>query len=338
MLSDLDTKDYSVVLLQSSSSKMNMYVQDKLKLKLGSNIDTTIDVSTNRDFKKVHEITGLVPPFSDKWYVIINYSSKLSLKDLEKTIESSSTCVFLVIVNKYIEFKSIKTVLKGKVDILELYLSYLRRVDLNYLYVALVPNKNRLSKQLFDYVASSYSNDIESVFDLFIALNEGRKVESRGDIAGICGIGNLTIESFLMQLLRPFSYTEKGFKKIMKNRMTAGRELGTIYKFPTFYAYLKNSTYGLIQVKMLKDTGKIYKSIRNLPDCYEQTKLARYQKYMWELNNIPLSRLVRLIDCMGSMRWRTELDFINFLYNYYRRSVTDGSVNLKEIQENNKLA
>lgn len=332
MLSDLDKRDYDVVLLQSNSEKMKMYIQDKLKAKFHSTRDTILTVNTNKDFKPVREVSGLIPPFSEKWLVFVTMSKKVSMKDLVNVIDNSSTCIFVVITDKYKEYKDIKEALKKKHTLIEQYLSYLRREDFIYLYDALVPKDKQMTKQLFDYLVQGYSSDIESVFDMFLALKDGKKVKTRKDISDICGIGGLTIDSFVFSMLKEPSKSDKGLKRVMHNRIMAGEELIEVYELGTFYRFLRACIYNLVQVKMLKDTGVIYKTIRNLPDGYDQMKLIRYQKYMWSLNEIPLSRLLRLYSCIGNKTWKTDLDFLNFMYNYFTRSYSDGTINLKDVK------
>lgn len=332
MLSDLDKRDYDVVLLQSNSEKMKMYIQDKLKAKFHSTRDTILTVNTNKDFKPVREVSGLIPPFSEKWLVFVTMNKKVSMKDLVNVIDNSSTCIFVVITDKYKEYKDIKEALKKKHTLIEQYLSYLRREDFIYLYDALVPKDKQMTKQLFDYLVQGYSSDIESVFDMFLALKDGKKVKTRKDISDICGIGGLTIDSFVFSMLKEPSKFDKGLKRVMHNRIMAGEELIEVYELGTFYRFLRACIYNLVQVKMLKDTGVIYKTIRNLPDGYDQMKLIRYQKYMWSLNEIPLSRLLRLYSCIGNKTWKTDLDFLNFMYNYFTRSYSDGTINLKDVK------
>lgn len=332
MLSDLDNRDYDVVLLQSNSEKMKMYIQDKLKAKFHSTRDTMMTVNTNKDFKSVREVSGLVPPFSEKWLVIVNTSRKVSMKDLVNVVDNSSTCVFVIITEKYKDYKDIYNALKKRHTIIEQYLTYLKRADFVYLADALVPREKQLQQRLFWYLVSSYSSDIEAVFDLFLALNEGKVIKTRKDIADICGVGGLSIESFVLSLIKPKSESERGLKAVMRNRTLEGKELIEVYGLGTFYRYTKNCIYCLVQIKILKDTGVIYKTIRNLPEGYDQMKLGRYQKYLFKLDEIPLSRLLRLYTCLGSNTWRTDLDFLNFIYTYFTRVYSDGKVNLKEVK------
>lgn len=331
LLKRLDERDYNVIILQSNSVKMTTFVRDKVKRRYKGNNDTTIDVKKTSDIKKVKEVTGIVPPFSDRWVVYVD-SSNIPTKEVANMIESGSTCVFCCIVDKYKDYKSLKDELSNrKIEgVLDYYLTYLKRLDILYLYDAFVPEDRRLTKVLFDYVVQSYSGDIEAIFDLFLAIGEGKQIKTRKEIADICGIGGLSIESFIFMLTKEPSQTEKGLKKVMKLRIQAGRELGQIYHYDTFYNFLSSSIMRMIEIKMLITSGVVYKSIRGIPDRYDEKSLSRYQKYIWRLKEIPMTRLLRIRDCMGVKHWSTEADFLNFYYRFVLNSYGN-KINLKEL-------
>lgn len=317
-LSDLDSKnlDISVLLLQTSSTRLTMFIQDKIKRRFHCKSEAILDISTKGDIKKIKDVTGIKPPFSDKWYIQINLD-KLYDKSLIQNIKSSSTCVFFCTCSKYGTFKKFKEDLKDKDGLVDLYINYLRRPDFIYLYDAFTLSDNKLTKQLFDYVVKSYSSDIEAIFELLLHLNQGEKFESRKDIAEVCGIGGLSVDSYIFDLLKPISGSDKGLLTVIKNRIRAGVDLGETLNFGTMYNFIAKSLFNFCEIKMLIISGVVYKSIYKLPDSFDEKTLSRYQKYIWRLKEIPLSEILRLRQCMGKIRWRNELDFLNFIYRYY---------------------
>lgn len=331
-LSELDKRDINVVILQSNSIKMSMFIKDRVKRKYHGNVNTIIDVNKKSDLKLVKEVIGIVPPFSEKWVIYVDMSS-VDVKDISNIIQLSTTCVFCCETDNYKTFKELKDTLKNlKVtDVFDYYINYLKRNDLVYLYDAFVPEDKRMVKTLFDYVVQSYSGDVEAVLNLFLELAGGKEIKNRKDIADICGIGGLSIESFIFSLVKEPSKSERGLKKVMKTRVQAGRELGAMYGYSTFYNFMRKSLMNMIDIKILIMSGNIYKSIRSVPNGYDEKSLSRYQKYVWKLKEIPLTRLLRIVSCMGNKRWRTEADFLNFYYNFVTHSYSDGSVNLKEV-------
>lgn len=327
LLKDLNDRDFDVVIVQTNSVKLHTFIKDKIKRRCKSNQDTIIEVKTKSDLKNVRSVTGVLPPFADRWFVDVNLSG-VTVKDLVDVIASGVTCAFFVTTERYKDYKELKEALKKRniTHVLDYYINYLKRLDFIYLYDAFVPEKNRMLKSLFDYVVQSYSGDIEAVFDLFLEMGNGKSITNRKQIADICGIGGLSIESFIFMLLKEPSQTEKGLRKVMKLRIQAGRELGEVYKWRTFYNFLKKSLTNMVEVKMLRISGVVYKSIHNLPNGYDDKTLSRYQKYIWRLNEIPLSRILRLLDTLGNKSWGSDVEFVEFIYKYYTRMYTDSTI------------
>jgi hypothetical protein len=319
-LSDLDSKNLnlSVVLLQTPSVKLQLYLQDKIKAKIKCKPEAIIEVNTKTDIKKIKDVMGITPPFSDKWYVPIDLD-KLYDKTLIPAIKSSYTCVFFCTCSKYSTFKRFKEDLKDKQGVVDLYIDYLRRIDFLYLYDAFTLSDNKLTKQMFDYVAKSYSGDIEAVFELLIHLNQGEKFETRKDISDVCGLGGLSIEGYIFDLLKDISGSARGLDTVLKNRTKAGVDLGESLGYTSMYNFMSKCILNFCQLKELIMAGVVYKSVRSLPDSFDEKALAKYQKYIWRLKEIPMSELLRLRQCLGKNPWRSELDLLNFVYKYYNR-------------------
>lgn len=317
LLRNLDDNNIScnVVILQTSSDKLRMFVQDKIKRKFNCNIDTIISCSSKKDYKQVKDVINVIPPFSDKWYIDVDLDS-CNDKDFVNLVKDSTTCVFFCNVKKYGTYKKFKQEIKQVSGVFDYYINYLRRNDFIYLYDCFVPEDKRLQKALFDYVVQSYSGDIESVFDLFLELADGREVKTRKDISDICGLGGNSVESFIVSMLKQPPTTEKGLNKVLKNRVRAGTELAESYGYSSFYNRLRKTLMCFIQLKELLISGVVYKQIHKLPDCYDERTLSRYQRYIWRLKEIPLSRILRLYSSLGNSVWRSDIEFLNFLYSY----------------------
>ena len=315
--SDLDItgNNPDVLILQTPSTLLSIFLEDKMKAKYHITSEAILDVETKSHYKKIKEVMGIVPPFSRKWFIKINLD-KLRDKDLINIMKESNTCFFFCTCSRYTIFKEVKEKLKG-INVVDFYVNYLRKPDFVYLYDALTLSDNKLDNTLFNYVVQSYSGDVDSVLDLFKRLNQGEKFESRKEIAEVCGIGGNSIESFLFTIIKPISGSDKGLKTVIKNRMKAGVDLGHTLGWTKFYNFLASSIERFSELKMLSIAGVVYKQVRNLPDSFDEVKLARYQKYLWRLREIPMSSFLRIRKCMGNSPWRSDSDFIEFLYNYY---------------------
>ena len=321
-LADLDAKraNPDVVLLQTPSTRLQIFLQDKLKRKYRCNNDSLIRIETKKDIKRVRDVLGITPPFAEKWFVEVDLDV-IRDKDLAKVIIESTTCIFFCTCSKYGIFKKFKDSIKENCNVYDYYINYLRRPDLIYLYDAFVKEEDRLPKQLFDFVVQGYSGDIEAIFELLVHLSQGEKISSRKDITEICGLGSLTVESYIFSLIKPLSGSAKGLKKVMKDRINVGLELADSMNYTSMYNFMTKCLRCFIEIKILCVSGVVYKTIRNLPDSYDEKSLARYQKYLWRLKEIPLSRLLRLRQAMGTKVWRSEFDLLTFIYTYYNNEL-----------------
>lgn len=319
-LRDLDSGQVkpTVILLQTSSTRMTLYLQDKIKAKYGCKVDDIIDVQSKKDYKKIKDIMHVTPPFASMWFIPINLD-KMRDKDLISLMRQASTCVFFCTCSKYSTYKKFKEEMKGIEGVFDFYINYLRRNDFIYLYDAFTLSDNKLSKQLFDYVVQGYSGDIDTVFELLMRLNKGEIFDSRRSIIDVCGLGGLSIESFVFSMMKPLSGSAKGLQLVIRNRMRAGLDLGDELGYIRMFNFMSSCIISLCEIKMLMISGVVYKEIRSLPDNYNEKALSRYQKYIWRLNSIPMSDLLLLRSCMGGKAWYRSIDLINFIYSYYSK-------------------
>ena len=113
LLRNLDDKNMAcnVVILQTPSEKLRMFIQDNIKRRFRCNADTIISCSDKKDYKQVRDIMNVVPPFSDKWYIDVNLDS-CNDKDFVSIVKEATTCVFFCNVKKYKVYKSFKEDIK----------------------------------------------------------------------------------------------------------------------------------------------------------------------------------------------------------------------------------
>lgn len=309
-LADLDRRNYDVVMLCADSVKINLYVRDKLKAKFHSNRDTVIEVADKKGLAEVRKLSGVFPPFSDRWLAIVDMR-KFTAKEICELVSQASTFVFLLEFSRYKSYKDFLSAARGKVSVVEEYLMYLRRADILYLYDALA-GKDKLSKPLFDFVAQGYANDVDAVLELFMRLNAGERVASRSDVIRICGMGGLTVEGYVFSLLKP-----SVGKKAFKNRVQAGRELGEAYGYPSLYWRLVRCVSAFGEIKALRIGGIVHKRLSGLPKGYDERSLVRYGKYIDRLNEIGLSEILGVYEFLRGTPWRDEADFLTFVYQLY---------------------
>jgi len=200
--------------------------------------------------------------------------------------------------------------------VFDFYITYLRRADLLYLHDVFTTQGNILKKRLFDFVASSYSSDIDAVMELMVHLAQGEVFESESDIRDVCGTVGSSIEAFIFSLLKPLSGSDKGLRIVIKNRIQVAMQIAE-GNYGFLYDSMLRSLGLFCQMKMLMISGVVYKDMRNIPDTFDEKALYRYQKYIWRIKEVPMSELLLLIQAMGKIRWSSEIGFMQFIYKYY---------------------
>lgn len=320
LLNDLERgiKQMRVMLLQTSSKSLEMYLYDYLRESFSSNRDTVLQINSKRDFRRLKEIYNIQPPYSEKWLVQIDLGKiGKSYKELAEIISDSTTVCYMCVAETYVQYKSFKEAVSHIEGVFDFYINILRRRDFLYLYKKLVPSDCTLSKTLYDYVVQSYSADIGAVFDLFTSLRNGIKFNTRADIAEVCGVGRNSVESFVFAMLKNLPVTEKGLKKVIKNRISAGVELAEVYNWGRFNKAVNLCLSALLDIKKLQVSGVVYKRLTNLPEGYDERRLSKYQRYLWRIETIPLSRILRLKVCFSN-RWFNKVDFLNSMYAFIK--------------------
>lgn len=310
-----------VLIFQTPSVSLNMFVMDRIKHLLHSNQDTIRELTDKKGIKEVKEIYNVEPYLSDRWLVTINLEGfKGKYQDIVNMILDSSTVLFVCIADRYPTFKGFREAInRAKIQqVCELYLTYMRSDDFHFLYREIVPEKNRMPKSIADFVCQSYGADIDAEFELFNQLKDGTKVTTRKAVSEICGIGGNSIDSFVMSLLKEPPKTAKGTLTVIRNRLKAGDDLAQVYGYGTFYNYLSSCIKQLMDLKMLILSGVVYNHIPELPKGYDDKKLMRYQRYIWRVRKIPLSRLIRLKRFLGETKWNRNIELFNFVYGYYK--------------------
>ena len=172
-LSDLESKNakINVVLVNTNSTRLHLFLNDKLKRHVNGNADNSFNVYGKDNLRELKELIGIYPPFSEKWFVHIDLDNintkEIGYTDIADIIKKSNTVLFYCVCSKYAIYKKFKELLKDINGFYDFYLSYLRRADFIYLYDAFLPKDKRLSQQLLNFVIQTYSDKVESLFDLF---------------------------------------------------------------------------------------------------------------------------------------------------------------------------
>lgn len=323
LLKDLDSYNINpdVLLMVTSSNRLDEFLRDKMKRHYHVGTESIFEIETKSDLKPLKDVVGVAPPFADRWFVSINLDKfdYRSQGDLVDIISTATTCFFFITSTLYANYKKLNESLHkiSQLSLYDYYLKSLRKSDFLYLYDAFVREDDRLTPALFKFAYNNYNSNIDAFFNLLLRLNEGVKITTQKDIVDICGIGGLSTESYILAMTKPLSGSEKGLKTVIRNKLKAGKELGDVYGYAKFYRFANKNLENFCTIKMLMISGVVYRKLQDLPETYDEKKLSHYNKYLPELSKVPLSELLRLKQSMGNKVWKSDMDLLEFLYEYY---------------------
>jgi len=310
-LVELKDPSKQVHLLLASSNLAEIYVYDTLKSRCNATLESIMDVNSTSSFKAMLELVNIQPNLADKWLFVIDYKKVRSLIKKTMGIFQSDTSVFLLKVNTYKDFKEVKEL---DIDLNDLYLETIRKQEVQNLL-----RGYKISPKVVDFVASSYYRDPEKVFALRKELDNGADVNSPKDVTALCGESLGSVQKFAMQLLTDKPKTEMFLKRSYKKRVNVLCDLCDTFGSSTAYNYIKAAVKDILYIKMLYMEGTIYNRIRELPDCFDEKKLSKYNHSLrdieFELQYVKILHLYNLMSSTG--RWRNSQDGVLFLYQYY---------------------
>lgn len=309
-LRELSDENKNVHMLITNSGIIDLYVYDILKKRCSATLESVIEVESKGQFKDLLDLVNVQPYMADKWLFRLNYSKlKSSVSKNVGIFKSESSC-FLISVKNYKDYKEFKELYP---QVNDMYLSIIRKAEVFQLLYGY-----SLSEKLIEFVAKSYSREPEKVFILKQALDNGMKISDRKGIVQVCGTSSGSIAHLAMQLLKDFPETEKGLTTVYRNRVKTIYELSQAYSLSSIKNFLTASVKDILDIKDLYMNGVIYNAIRDLPECYDEKKLSRYNFYLQSIIELPYVRVMNLYICLKESRaWRSSLDMLEFMYNYY---------------------
>lgn len=310
-LRELTSDKINVHLSLSNSSLADIYVYDTLKELCKATLESVINVESRADFKVMLELVNMQSYLSDKWLFVINYSKVKGLCKSHKGIFGIKSAVFLIKVKNYKEFKEFKELIPTCND---LYLPIMRKNDVAYLFKDL-----DISQKVLNFVATSYSRDSEKIFELRKELLNGVEIEDQRSVVKLLGVSTGSVNKVIFLLLANPPSTEKGFSRVFKKRVQVCTDLINAYGTRSLRNFMLATTKDILQIKTLYMQGVIYKSIRDLPEQFDEKRLSKYNYYLETIENeIPYERIMKLYLLLQEDKvWYSAQDVLSFLYKYY---------------------
>lgn len=310
-LRELRSDKKNVHLILSNSDMASMFVYDELKDVCGATLESIVTVNSSSSFKEMLSLVNVEPFLSKKWLFLIEYKSVKSLVEKNKNIFKSESSCFLITVHRYSDYKDVKDLIEG---INDLYMSYLRMNE-----VAYILDGFGMSYKLIEYVAKMYAREADKIFNLRQELMAGNIPSTTKEVIGMLGASSGSVDKLVMLLVSDPPTSERGTRMVFRKRAVMLSDLCETYGVSSVRNYLVFTVKDFIYLKQLYLSGKIYKDVRDLPECFDEKKLSKHNMYLNSIEEkVPITRLLGLYKSLLELgNWRTSGDAISFLYEYY---------------------
>lgn len=334
MLSKIESLSSNVlnIIIYYDSPSVQYFVRGILKDKFKMHKDFILTINTAKELNEA-KLNSFVPPLlCDKWLMHVD-ADKLSKKDLasgvSKVTPSGVTVYWTTTYRTYKYLLSLDSVKKQGSYCTSYRLTKGNYTDIRYIYNKVLEGsryKDSLSKELFNYVATSYNYDLESVFKLFRSIRSGNEFNTRREIIEEVGAGGNSVDTFTLTLLRTSANTEKGKKQGVAKALKLLADLNVTYKFSTIRNFMLNTVNGLIDIKQLQIMGYYRKINPIIPESFDTKRLGRLKRFDYVvINDITLPRLLNLKLCLLHYDdFNTEIALIQTICAYYDSLKSNG--------------
>lgn len=299
------SSETSNIIIYSNSPILQAVIKDTIKASLQIERNHSISVYTSSEYKDTKEQT-MIPPFGGGlWLVDVN-TEKITLKEIKKHIkEVSNSSVTVYWTESYAMYKKLielEEVKNQGVYCKSFYFGRLETEDIDYLHTRIVPDDNKLTKELLNYVKKNYTYDVQNVCTLFMKLKSGETVKTTKDIINMIGIGGNTIDSFIMKLLATNPKTEQGLKTSFVKILQLLTDLNYTYSYSEIKRFMLYSIDGIVDMKQLQIMGKYSRVRKDIPDTYPEKfvrRLNRLKRFEGRiLEQVNLARVLNLKMCL----------------------------------------
>lgn len=327
MFKDLfsDIQKYNrVIAIYTDSTSLQLDTRQYLKEYFKVESQFVLDVKNQRELKEARKDTVTSPFFGDYWLVHIDVE-KLGVKESLKTVTSySSNGVYVYWINDfktYMDFRKHKIFASNSHSHNLIVANRLSAMDAYELleYANTLVEDNKLTKDIISYVSRNYRYKVEAIYDLIALLKGGAKIESDKDVIASIGVGFLTVDSFVIDLLKANPDTLKKRINLQKKAIGQLQELSYSYSHTKIRSFMLNTLKNFLEFKQMLLLGYFDSPVIKIPQNYDENRVKRtYKRYRYTLrNDVTLSRILLLMKCVTSHNYYdTELSLLSTITQY----------------------
>lgn len=258
-----------------------------------------VSVETPKQLEKAKSDAMLAPMTGMRWLLLVDLD-KIPVSDFEKHLfRGNDNCFTFAFTKKYINFKRFldsKALKTGTQRVVSMYLGNFRSEDIYYLHKRIVPKGYALTDDVLNYVCKHYCWDVPKVMLLLTSLSRGSLVRTKEELIAMVGLGGVTIDSIVVDLLRVDPMTQRKRSNVSKKYLMLFKDLSNKYSYTTIYNGVKQSLLDIMLYKMLVLRGDITKMLKIIPKGFDVKKIQRLRRFEKVIREeVSIQRLLTLL-------------------------------------------
>lgn len=313
-----------VAVIYTNSPTFQLDIRQIIKKKYNAKNEFIVDVNKVKDLKNALTDSMSSPIFGDSWITHVDVDKigvSESLKTLTKTTSYGRTIFWVSDFKTYLAFKKHNVFKEDSQEIVLIQatrLEYLEAHELLTQAMDTVEEEDKLSKQLIAYVSKNYRYKIESIYELITLVRNGFQIKKEKDVVKSIGVGFLTVDSFVIDMLKTVPETLKQRSNLQKKSITTLQELSYSYKHAQIKSYMVRTLKLLIEFKQMQLLGVFDRPVIQIPPGYDDKGYKKLKRYRWNIkNDITLSRILLLFKIItGDKSYDHEMSLLKGITEY----------------------
>lgn len=330
-LSNVNTNTVDVFLVFSDVELLLYEVRAIIEEKFNVSRDFVMPCNSAKALTQARGIMQIKPLEGERWLILIDLD-RIGAADVAKSLAyGGANCVTMIFSKSYKFYKNLtnsEEYRKYSKTIMPVYLRNFVVDDIVYLHKKMVCDAKHtkpLTDDLLNYIIKNYRYDVKKVLDLFSKMRNGLVLETKADIIAEIGLGGVTADSFIMDLLRVGQPPTGRFgqfkpqprkteqteaqKKATKARTVKARskkfmillhDLSTRTKYYTLFTQMQNTLINILAYKALILDGRIRRGVKDLTEEEEQA-VKRLSRFSYVIQDeISTSRVMFLLTLFTS--------------------------------------
>lgn len=301
------------VVIHSPSAGITLFARTRIKEGYAVLPDYIIDVNKKRDFDKALGEALVAPMLSLKWVIHVDVDD-FSKKELFDAIKAPTG--FAVVIYWTKDYRTYRTIQDAKEfqalghRATSFSYSRLSASDIVFLYGRMTEDTEFfLEKKILDYVAKTYTFDVDAVYELFLQVRSGREINTRRDVISAVGVAGNSVSALAVKLLRISFSDEKGRRKAYGALIRAVDDLSVSLPYEKIRMYLQSTIRGFMDIKQLEMMGIYGRVGKEVPEVFDINRLNRLRRFdRFILSEVGMPRLLNLYTALTNASFTKNAD------------------------------